>query len=108
MRNAALQKRLAKIREKKRQPKDKYNPGFPNLRAYVPPHELSNTIALGGFKKDKTTEHRWKKGSEEKPETIKEIAVKAKRIRPKFGKGAYEYATDGDNSGPVRIYQKGG
>ena len=25
-----------------------------------------------------------------------------------FGKGAYDYATDGDNSGPIRIYQKGG
>lgn len=78
---------------------------FPDLKV-VSTTTLSNTLEKGGHKRDLINQHKWKKGSEEKPETIKEIEAKSKRIRPKFNKGGYSYASDGDNEGDLTIYRK--
>jgi hypothetical protein len=104
MAKSALLKRLNRIRT---QVKDKkYRPAFPDLKVEGS-HDLSNNLKTkGAFKQDKLRDHLWRKGREEKPATVEEMERKAKRIRPKFGKGAYEYATDGDNQGEIRIYRK--
>jgi hypothetical protein len=108
MKNVMLELELLRAKHKKpgRSKAPRVRANFPNLKveSSVP---LSNTITTGGHKRDKTTDHKWKRGCEEKPETIAEIEAKKKRIRPLYGKGADQYATDGDNSGPIRVYQKG-
>lgn len=80
---------------------------FPNLTCRDEKHALSNNIELkGGYRKDLRTEHRWKRDRQESAATVKEIDNKAKRIRPHFNKGGYQYATDGDNMGEIRVYRK--
>ena len=85
----------------------RFRPAFPDLSCQNKPEDLSNNLhTSGGFKRDKVNDHRWRKGAEEKPDTIKEIVNKSKRIRPQFNKGGYMFATDGDNEGPLTIYRK--
>ena len=86
-------------------PKVKGPIDFPTLSTYKGP-ELSNTIDGLCPRKDKLFESRWKRGAAEKPETVKAMQEKAKRIRPKYSKGNYAYATDGDNEGELSIYRK--
>lgn len=57
---------------------------------------LSNTIPGGAAsKRDLRYDHKWKRDSEERPETIKAIEEKAKRVAPAYNKGATQYITDG-------------
>ena len=57
---------------------------------------LSNTIPGGiAAKKDVLNDHKWKRDHEERPETIKAIEQKAKRVAPAYNKGATQYITDG-------------
>ena len=57
---------------------------------------LSNTIPGGiAAKKDVLNDHKWKRDHEERPETIKAIEEKAKRVAPAYNKGATQYITDG-------------
>jgi hypothetical protein len=35
--------------------------------------------------------HKWKRGAEEKPSTVKEIRKKASQIGPAYNKGALQY-----------------
>lgn len=100
-----LEQLRAKHGKAKRGQGPRVRANFPNLKVESKV-SLSNTITTGGYKRDKTTDHKWRKGSEEKPETIAEIEKKKSRIRPKFGKGAYDYASDGDNQGEITIYRK--
>lgn len=81
---------------------------FPDLTSYQQPHTLSDKIDGPCPNHDKLYQHRYKKGKQEKPETVKEMEKKSRRIRPLYGKGAGQYATDGDNTGPIRVHQKGG
>ena len=46
-------------------------------------------------KKDVLNDHKWKRDHEERPETIKAIEEKAKRVAPAYNKGATQYITDG-------------
>lgn len=56
---------------------------------------LSNNIHTeGGFKKS-VDDWKWKRGREEKLETVKEIERKKTRIAPAYNKGATMYITDG-------------
>ena len=56
---------------------------------------LSNTIPGGiAAKRDKLTDHKWKRGAEESAATVKAIEEKAKRIAPAYNKGAVQYITD--------------
>jgi hypothetical protein len=56
---------------------------------------MSNTIPGGvAAKRDKLTDHKWKRGAEESAATVKAIEDKAKRIAPAFNKGAVQYITD--------------
>ena len=56
---------------------------------------LTNTIPGGiAAKRDKLTEHKWKRGAEESAATVKAIEEKAMRTAPAFSKGAYQYITD--------------
>jgi hypothetical protein len=41
--------------------------------------------------KDLIHEHKWKRGSEEKVSTVKEIGRKASQIGPAYNKGAVQY-----------------
>lgn len=65
---------------------------FPDLTEERAP-VLSNALPeRGGFRRDALV-HRWRRGAEEKPETIREIEAKKTRIAPLFNKGAYGYLT---------------
>ena len=56
---------------------------------------MSNTIPGGiAAKRDKLTDHKWKRGAEESAATVKAIEDKAKRLAPAFNKGAVQYITD--------------
>lgn len=56
---------------------------------------LTNTIPGGiAAKRDKLTEHKWKRGAEESAATVKAIEEKAKRVAPAYNKGAVQYITD--------------
>jgi hypothetical protein len=56
---------------------------------------MSNTIPGGvAAKRDKLTDHKWKRGAEESAATVKAIEEKSKRIAPAFNKGAVQYITD--------------
>ena len=56
---------------------------------------MSNTIPGGiAAKRDKLTDHKWKRGAEESAATVKAIEDKAKRIAPAYNKGAVQYITD--------------
>ncbi len=56
---------------------------------------MSNTIPGGAAaKRDKLTDHKWKRGAEESAATVKAIEEKAMRTAPAFSKGAYQYITD--------------
>ena len=55
----------------------------------------SNTISDIQFKKDPLS-FKWKRGSEESKETIKEIEQKSKQIGISYNKGAYQYISKND------------
>jgi hypothetical protein len=56
---------------------------------------MSNTIPGGiAAKRDKLTDHKWKRGAEESAATVKAIEEKSKRLAPAFNKGAVQYITD--------------
>jgi hypothetical protein len=56
---------------------------------------MSNTIPGGiAAKRDKLTDHKWKRGAEESAATVKAIEEKAMRTAPAFSKGAVQYITD--------------
>jgi hypothetical protein len=60
---------------------------------------MTNTIPGGiAAKRDKLTDHKWRRGSEESAATVKAIEDKAKRIAPAFNKGAVQYITDGTDA----------
>ena len=57
---------------------------------------LTDAIPGGiAAKRDKLNDHKWRRGSEESTQTIKEIQNKAARTAPAYSKGAYQYITDG-------------
>ena len=56
----------------------------------LPP--LSNSLGNGFVKS--VDDWKWK-GKQEKPETIREIEAKRKRVAPAYNKGATQYITDG-------------
>lgn len=104
MGKSALLKRLQKVRSRVRE--DKYRPAFPDLKVEGS-HSLSNNLKTkGAFKQDKLKDHLWRRGQSEKPATVQEMEKKAKRVRMHHSKGAYQYATDGDNTGEIRIHRK--
>jgi len=55
---------------------------------------LSNNLYVSGGYKRSVTDYRWRKDSEEKLNTIREIERKAKRVAPAYNKGAIQYITD--------------
>lgn len=55
--------------------------------------DLSNQIPSNGFKRT-NDDYKWRKGKEEKPETIAEAEKKKKRIAPAYNKGPVMYITD--------------
>ncbi len=90
-----LEELRAKHKKSGRSKAPRVRANFPDLKAGQSQTALSNTITTGGFKRDKTTEHRWKRGCEEKPETIKAIEEKAKRVAIQSNKAGYSYITPG-------------
>lgn len=52
---------------------------------------VSNSLG-NGYQKD-IFQYKWKRGSEESHETIREIENKAKQTAPIYGKGSYQYIT---------------
>lgn len=103
MAKSALLKRLERNRNRVR---EKFKLTFPDLKVEEG-HGLSNNLkSKGGFKQDKLRDHLWRKGRSEKTSTVKEMETKAKRVRMHHSKGAYQYATDGDNTGEIRIHRK--
>ena len=69
----------------------KYRPPFPNLKEENPP-VLTNGFMNTGFRRDPLA-HRWRKGAEETPETVRETEAKRKRVAPVTNKGHYGYLT---------------
>lgn len=54
----------------------------------------SNKIVSFAGKKDILHEHKWKKGAQEAPETVKEIQNKSMRVGPAYNKGAVQFITN--------------
>jgi hypothetical protein len=55
------------------------------------PAPTSDRIPGSAPMKDLIHEHKWKRGSEEKASTVKEIGRKARQIGPAYNKGALQY-----------------
>jgi hypothetical protein len=53
--------------------------------------------------KDLIHEHKWKRGSEEKASTVKEIGRKARQIGPAYNKGALQYLPSAGLSDSTRL-----
>jgi hypothetical protein len=65
---------------------------------------LSNNLYVAGGYKKSVTDYKWRKDSDENPDTIREIERKAKRVAPLWNKGATMYLSDEED--PTTIGKK--
>ena len=60
---------------------------------------MTNTIPGGiAAKRNKLTDHKWRRGAEESAATVRAIEEKAMRVAPAYNKGATQYITDGTDA----------
>jgi len=58
---------------------------------------LSNSIPAGGGYKRSVDDYKWRRGREERTDTILEIQKKKTRIAPLWNKGANQFITEGSD-----------